>query len=172
MRSVDSPAAERSASSRAPARAFVAPPTAPSFRNEPGCLCANWGRDKRWGSPDIRHVQPRRQLFWKPRTSLAAPTRVCEPARLANHYPTMLFPKIVLGRGSNKTRNAGRNIALDAIDVTGASRYVVQLPLETSSPTTKRAPQSSDDVAEMLDEDNMAWGSPPKKSKRSKKSRQ
>ncbi|KZT06236.1 uncharacterized protein LAESUDRAFT_726054 [Laetiporus sulphureus 93-53] len=80
----------------------------------------------------------------------------------------MSFFKLSLNKTHNRSGGTTRKPALDVVDLSGSTQYTIQLPLASSSSSGPKSTSRSSDVAEMLDEDNMAWGSPPKKIKHNK----
>ncbi|RPD81598.1 hypothetical protein L226DRAFT_2186 [Lentinus tigrinus ALCF2SS1-7] len=77
------------------------------------------------------------------------------------------FSKLFSSRSSNRSRGSDRRSSLDSLD--SAQNYVISLPPSYSqamavvadSDSTRTAAQPQ--PAEMLDEDNFAWGRPSRK---------
>ncbi|KAI0963063.1 hypothetical protein AcW1_000250 [Taiwanofungus camphoratus] len=85
-----------------------------------------------------------------------------------NRYSAMQFPKLSLARSSNCSTASDRSSTFASVDSLGSSKYVLQLPLASNTAAQALGSQpSKGGIAEMLDEDNLAWDrSPSKKSKR------
>ncbi|OSX67913.1 hypothetical protein POSPLADRAFT_1052022 [Postia placenta MAD-698-R-SB12] len=67
----------------------------------------------------------------------------------------MAFPKTLFRRSN---RSPTSSSALGVIEVASAEKYVVLLPLEAANKTGKVVQQQAGGIAEMLDDDNSAWG--------------
>ncbi|CCM01296.1 uncharacterized protein FIBRA_03345 [Fibroporia radiculosa] len=80
----------------------------------------------------------------------------------------MTFPKFSFSRPGKRSATKGVNPVLTVIDNSLTQQYTVKLPLFVPSTSQPTPHTSHRDVAEMLDEDDCAWGSPPRRSKRSK----
>ncbi|TBU46567.1 hypothetical protein BD309DRAFT_607607 [Dichomitus squalens] len=77
----------------------------------------------------------------------------------------LAFVKLFSSRSSRRSNGSDRRGSLDSFE--SGESYVISLPQMHSPPTLPLNASSSQPVAEMLEDDNFAWGRPSRKQRRS-----